>query len=69
VAPFYKFVNAWLSWLTENTDLDMLVMVDRKHGFLSGFFKGSHTQQLARYSIIPLLVFPEEGTQKNHLNM
>ncbi|SEB04514.1 universal stress protein [Pedobacter hartonius] len=55
----YKNVNSGLNWLIENIDLDMLVMVHRQHGFFAGLIKSSHTQQLARYSSIPLLVFPE----------
>lgn len=54
-----KSVNLGLNWLTENADIDMLVMVHRRHSFLYNVVKGSHTQRLAKHIRIPLLVYPE----------
>ena len=55
-----KNVNQGLSWLTANSDIDMLVMVHRQHNFFSSLFKSSHTKQLARHINVPLLVYAED---------
>jgi nucleotide-binding universal stress UspA family protein len=43
-----------LQWLTENGQIDVLVMVHRDHNF----FNNSYTQKLAIKSKVPLLVLP-----------
>lgn len=53
-------VNRGLTWLTDHSMIDMLVMVHRPHDTLDKIFKGSHTQKLAKSVSIPLLVFPDK---------
>jgi len=47
-----------LDWLTENSDIDMLVLVHRKRNFLERIFEGSVTQKMAEHTTTPMLVFP-----------
>jgi len=49
-----------LGWLSVYGQIDLLVMVHRKHNVLDEVFEGSHTQKLARHIQIPLLVFPSD---------
>jgi nucleotide-binding universal stress UspA family protein len=49
-------VNEGLHWLTENGQIDMLVMVHRSQGV---FFSNSYTQKLAVKSKVPLMVLPD----------
>jgi nucleotide-binding universal stress UspA family protein len=51
-------LQSGLSWLYKNEHLDLLVMIHRKHGFLSRIINGSETQNLANSITIPLLVIP-----------
>ncbi len=53
-----KSVTAGLDWLTEHTDIDLLVLVHRKRNFFQKIFEGSVTQKLADHLIKPMLVFP-----------
>ncbi|OOQ58731.1 universal stress protein [Mucilaginibacter pedocola] len=48
-------VTAGLKWLTENGQIDMLVMIHRPHGI----FDASYTQKLAVKTKIPLMVLPD----------
>lgn len=52
-------VDSGLSWLVENSGIDILVMVHRQRSFFSGLFKSSHTKTLAKHIQIPLFIFPE----------
>jgi hypothetical protein len=53
-----KSVIAGLDWLSEHTDVDLLVLVHRKRNFLQKIFEGSVTQKLASHLVKPMLVFP-----------
>lgn len=53
-------VDHGLDWLYEHSKIDILVMVHRRHGWLSRLFEGSHTQKLAKHITLPLLVYPPE---------
>lgn len=49
-----------LDWLADYGQIQMLVMVHRKHSVLHKLFKGSYTQKLKKRITIPLLVFPPD---------
>ena len=51
-------VDHGLEWLTEHGQIDMLAMVHRRLNVFDRIFTGSHTQKLAKYIELPLLVFP-----------
>jgi nucleotide-binding universal stress UspA family protein len=53
-----KSIVNGLDWLTENSDIDMLVLVHRKRNFLEKIFEGSVTQKMAEHTTTPMLVFP-----------
>jgi nucleotide-binding universal stress UspA family protein len=53
-------LQSGLSWLCSNENLDLLVMIHRKHGFLSRLFNGSETQSIANTITIPLLVITDD---------
>ncbi len=53
-----KSVTKSLDWLSDNTDIDMLVLVHRKKTFFQSIFEKSVTQKLAKHFTKPLLVFP-----------
>ncbi len=53
-----KSVTAGLDWLTEQTDIDLLVLVHRRRNFFQKIFEGSVTQRLADHLVKPMLVFP-----------
>jgi nucleotide-binding universal stress UspA family protein len=53
-----KSIVNGLDWLTENSDIDMLVLVHRKRNFLERIFEGSVTQRMADHTTTPMLVFP-----------
>jgi nucleotide-binding universal stress UspA family protein len=46
-----------LNWLCIHGQIDMLAMVHRKHNFFHNLLQGSHTQKIANFITIPLLVF------------
>jgi nucleotide-binding universal stress UspA family protein len=50
-----------LDWLCGHGQIDMLVMIHRKHGFFDSIWNGSHTKKMADHLIIPLLVLPEKS--------
>jgi nucleotide-binding universal stress UspA family protein len=52
-----KQVENGLGWLVHDSQIDMLAMVHRDHGFFEQLFKGSLTQKAARELTVPLLVF------------
>jgi nucleotide-binding universal stress UspA family protein len=43
----------------EDIQADLILTVPRKHGFLTGLFKTSHTKKLAYHSHIPILAVQE----------
>lgn len=51
-------INDGLEWLNEHGNVDMIVMVHRKHNLWYRIFEGSHTQKMAREVNIPLMVYP-----------
>jgi nucleotide-binding universal stress UspA family protein len=51
-------VAAGLDWITEHTDIDLLVLVHHKRNFFQKIFEGSVTQTLADHLHKPILVFP-----------
>lgn len=53
-----KSVTAGLDWLTENTDIDLMVLVHRKRNFFQKIFESSVTQKLVDHLTKPMLVFP-----------
>lgn len=48
-----------LNWLKNHGETDLLVMLHRKCGVINDFIRGSHSQNMARQTQIPLLVLPE----------
>jgi nucleotide-binding universal stress UspA family protein len=50
-------VTAGLDWLSEHTDIDLLVLVHRKRNFFQKIFEESVTQKLASHLTKPMLVF------------
>jgi nucleotide-binding universal stress UspA family protein len=52
---FVESVNLY----AEDIQADLIITVPRKHGFLSGLFKTSHTKKLAYHSHIPVLAVQE----------
>jgi len=50
-----------LDWLCGHGNIDMLVMVHRKHGFFDSIWNGSHTKKMADQISIPLLVLSEKS--------
>lgn len=62
--PHVKFEYIWhsdvdegLQWMSNNSEIDLLAMVHRKHSLLDKLVNGSYVHQLARITKIPLLVF------------
>jgi nucleotide-binding universal stress UspA family protein len=51
-------IESGLDWLCEHSQIDMLVMVHRKHDFLDSILKDSHAKKMADHITIPLLIFP-----------
>lgn len=51
-------VSGGLKWVIERGQTDMLAMVHRNRPFVNNFLNSSHTQQLAKQTDIPLLIFP-----------
>ncbi|MCQ6959195.1 universal stress protein [Mucilaginibacter aquariorum] len=58
-----RSVNRGLTWLAEEGQSDLLVMVHRGKTFLNDLFNPSHTQRLAKDINLPLLVFPSHYDQ------
>ncbi|WP_295664451.1 universal stress protein [uncultured Mucilaginibacter sp.] len=51
-------VTNGLDWLTEHTDVDMLVLIHHKRNFIQKIFERSVTQKMAANLLKPMLVFP-----------
>jgi nucleotide-binding universal stress UspA family protein len=58
-----KNVNTGLEWLSQQIDIDLLVLVHRKRSFFQRIFEGSITQKLAEHLTKPMLVFPFSKVQ------
>jgi len=54
----YDFLDA-TSNFTADQNIDLIVTVPRKHSFLSGLYKTSHTKKLAYHSHIPVAAIHE----------
>jgi len=62
--PEYSFIRLYdfvetINLFAEDRKADLIITVPKKHGFLSGLFKTSHTQKLAYHSHIPILAVQE----------
>jgi nucleotide-binding universal stress UspA family protein len=62
--PEYSFIRLYdfvetINLFAEDHKADLIITVPKKHGFLSGLFKTSHTQKLAYHSHIPILAVQE----------
>jgi nucleotide-binding universal stress UspA family protein len=53
-----------LDWLSEHTDIDLLVLVHRKRNFFQKIFDESVTQKLADHLTKPMLVLPGSKVQQ-----
>ncbi|OCX53868.1 hypothetical protein BEL04_06165 [Mucilaginibacter sp. PPCGB 2223] len=51
-------IDTGLNLLLEQRELEMFVMIHRRHNLLDRLFNHSHVQRMARYSSLPLLIFP-----------
>jgi nucleotide-binding universal stress UspA family protein len=54
----YDFLDA-ISNFTADRQIDLIITVPRKHSFLSGLYKTSHTKKLAYHSHIPVVAIHE----------
>jgi nucleotide-binding universal stress UspA family protein len=54
----FDFLDA-ISNFTADQKIDMIVTVPRKHSFLSGLYKTSHTKKLAYHSHVPVVAIHE----------
>ena len=54
----YDFLDA-ISNFTVDKKIDLIVTVPRKHSFLTGLFKTSHTKKLAYHSHVPIVAIHE----------
>lgn len=46
-------------YLHQKADIDLLVMINRKHSFVESLFQVNHTHKMAYHTHLPLLVLPE----------
>jgi len=54
----FDFLDA-TSNFTVDREIDLIVTVPRKHSFLSGLYKTSHTKKLAYHSHVPVAAIHE----------
>ena len=54
----YDFQDS-ISSFAADRDVDLILTIPRKHHFLTGFFKTSHTKKLAYHSHVPILAVHE----------
>jgi nucleotide-binding universal stress UspA family protein len=54
----YDFIDA-INQFVADYNIDILLTVPKKHSFLGGLFKSSHTKKLAYHSHVPLLAIHE----------
>ncbi len=54
----YDFVDS-INLFAKDRNADLIITVPKKHSFLSGLFKTSHTRKLAYHSHIPILTVHE----------
>ena len=61
--PEYSFLRSYdflegISSFVDTKEMDAIITVPRKHGFLSQLFKTSHTKKLAYHSRVPIIAIP-----------
>jgi nucleotide-binding universal stress UspA family protein len=56
----FDFLDA-INNFTRDKEIDFIITVPRKHSFLSGLFKTSHTKKLAYHSTVPIVAVNEIG--------
>jgi nucleotide-binding universal stress UspA family protein len=54
----YDFVES-INIFAQDVGADLIITVPRRHSFLGGLFRTSHTQKLAYHSHIPVLTVHE----------
>eukprot|EP01136_Pigoraptor_vietnamica_P040565 Opistho-1_new@12618 len=54
-----KDVDEGLSWITKNTQIDLLAIIHRRLNIFHRIMEGSRTKNLANHIEIPLIVLPE----------
>jgi nucleotide-binding universal stress UspA family protein len=54
----YDFLDAMSNFASDH-NIDLIVTVPRKHSFLSGLYKSSHTKKLAYHSHVPVVAIHE----------
>ena len=54
----YDFQDS-ISSFTADRDIDLILTIPKKHSFLAGLFKPSHTKKLAYHSHVPILAVHE----------
>lgn len=54
----YDFFDA-ISNFTSDHEIDLIITVPRKHSFISGLYKTSHTKKLAYHSHVPVVAIHE----------
>ncbi len=59
-----KSVVKGLDWLSDHTDIDMIVLIHRKRNFFQKILEASVTQKVAGYLSMPMLVFPHSHVQR-----
>jgi nucleotide-binding universal stress UspA family protein len=59
-----KSVVKGLDWLSDHTDIDMIVLIHRKRNFFQKILEASVTQKIAGYLSMPMLVFPHTNVQR-----
>lgn len=47
-----------LTWILEHGNIGMLVTVHHQHSFIGGLFNVNHTENLAKRTHLPLMIFP-----------
>jgi nucleotide-binding universal stress UspA family protein len=62
--PEYSFIRMYdfadsINLFAKDRNADLIITVPKKHSFLSGLFKTSHTRKLAYHSHIPILAVQE----------
>lgn len=54
----FDFLDA-INNFTRDREIDLIITVPKKHSFLGGLFKTSHTQKLAYHSSVPIIAIHE----------
>lgn len=67
--PEFSFIRAYdfvdgINTFVESRQIDAIMTMPRKHGFLSQLFKVSHTKELAYQSTVPVIAIPEMALEQ-----